>query len=183
VLQNGRERFGAGTRLLHWTMAAGLLATLPIGLWIANAPPSLALIPWFGVHKTIGITLLALVLLRLAWHRITPPPGPIPGGPPWADRLARATHRAFYVLLIAVPLAGWVGSSATGIDTVVFGRWTLPALAPASPAIEGAAFALHRAGAWTLMALIVLHVAGALLRTRRGDGTLARMVTGGPRGG
>ena len=178
MLRNEGGRIGAVTRLLHWTMAAGLLATIPIGLRIANGEPSLALIPWFGAHKTIGLALLALVLLRLAWHRITPPPGPLPGGPPWADRLARATHRAFYALLILVPLSGWIGSAATGLDTVVFGRWTVPAIAPASPALEAAAFAIHRALAYALAALILLHVAGALRRAAKGDGTLRRMIAG-----
>ena len=178
MLRNGPDRFGLPTRVLHWTMAAGILATLPIGLWIADAPPSLALIKWFGIHKTIGLSLLALILVRLAWHRASPPPPPIPGHPRWADRLARATHRTFYALLVLVPLAGWVASSATGLDTVVFGRWTVPSIAPASPAIEGAAFALHRAGAWLLGALVLLHVAGALRRATRGDGTLRRMITG-----
>jgi cytochrome b561 len=178
MLRNGADRIGLGTRVLHWAMAAGILATLPIGLWIANAQPSLAIIKWFGIHKTIGMTLLALVVLRLLWHRITPPPGPIPGGPAWADRLARRTHRAFYALLLVVPLSGWIGSSATGLDTVVFGRWTVPAIAPASPAIEGAAFAVHGAGAFLLAGLIVLHVAGAVKRAMGGDGTLRRMITG-----
>jgi cytochrome b561 len=178
MLRNGPDRIGLPTRLLHWTMAAGILATLPIGLWIADAPPSLALIKWFGIHKTIGLSLLALVLLRLAWHRASPPPGPIPGDAPWADRLARATHRALYVLLLLVPLAGWVGSSATGLDTVVFGRWTVPAIAPASPGIERAAFAIHAAAAYALAALAALHVAGALKRSFAGDGSLRRMITG-----
>lgn len=178
MLLNDRTRFGVVTRILHWAMAAGILATLPIGLWIANAPPSLALIPWFGVHKTIGLTLLTLLLLRLAWHRITPPPGPLPGGSPSADHLARATHRAFYILLILIPVSGWIGSSATGLDTVVFGNWTVPALAPASPAIETVAFALHGAGAAVLAALVLLHVAGAVKRSLAGDGTLRRIIAG-----
>jgi cytochrome b561 len=178
MLRNDAGRIGLATRALHWTMAAGVLATVPIGLWIANATPSLALIAWFGVHKTIGMSLLALVLLRLAWHRVSPPPGPLPGGPPWADRLARATHRAFYVLLLLVPLAGWVGGSASGLDTVVFGRWTVPAIAPASPDLEEAAFAVHRAAAYALAALVVLHVAGTLRRAAAGDGTLRRMIAG-----
>ena len=178
MLRNDGARIGVGTRLLHWTMAAGVIATIPMGLWIANAQPSLALIPWFGVHKTIGLTLLVLVLLRLAWHRVTPPPRPLPGGPPWTLRFARATHRAFYVLLVVVPLAGWLGSSATGLDTVVFGRWTVPAIAPASPEIERVAFLIHRAGAYALAALVLLHVAGALKRSIDGDGTLRRMIEG-----
>jgi cytochrome b561 len=183
MIRNTAHRIGLATRALHWITAAGVLATLPIGLWIANAEPSLALIKWFGIHKTIGITLLALVLARLLWHRLSPPPPPLPGSPRWADRLARATHRAFYVLLLLVPLSGWVGSSASGIDTVVFGRLTVPAIAPASPALETAAFRVHGLAALALAALVVLHVAGALKRAAAGDGTLRRMVTGTSRTG
>jgi cytochrome b561 len=178
MLRNDGGRIGLPTRVLHWTMAAGILATIPIGLWIANATPSLAIIKWYGVHKTIGLSLLALALLRLAWHRVSPPPGPLPGGPPWSDRLARATHRAFYVLLLLVPLAGWVASSASGLDTVVFGRWTVPDIAPAAPALEKLAFAVHRAAAYALALLVALHVAGALRRAAKGDGTLRRMIAG-----
>ena len=178
MLRNEEGRIGLATRALHWTMAAGILATFPIGFWIANAVPSLAIIKWFGIHKTIGITLLALALLRLAWHRVSPPPAPLPGSPPWADRLARATHRGIYVLLLLVPLAGWVASSASGLDTVVFGRWTVPAIAPAVPAVEEAAFAIHRAAAYALAFLVALHVAGALRRAAKGDGTLRRMIRG-----
>jgi cytochrome b561 len=178
MIRNSGDRFGLATRVLHWTMAAAILATLPIGLWIANAQPSLAIIKWFGIHKTIGMTILALAVIRIAWHRITPPPGPLPGGPAWADRVARTTHRAFYVLLLVIPLSGWIGSSASGLDTVVFGRWTVPAIAPASPGIETAAFAVHGAAAFLLAGLIVLHVAGAVKRALGGDGTLRRMMTG-----
>lgn len=178
MLRNDRTGIGLVTRLLHWTMAAGIFVTIPIGLRIANAAPSLALIPWFGVHKTLGVTLLALILLRLLWHRVSPPPPPLPGGPRWGHALALMTHRALYVLVVLVPLAGWIGSSASGIDTVIFDRWTLPAIAPASPGIEAAAFLVHRILAYTLAALVLLHVAGAALRASRGDGTLRRMITG-----
>jgi cytochrome b561 len=178
MLRNTSDRIGLPTRILHWITAAGVLATLPIGLWIANAQPSLALITWFGVHKTIGITLLVVVLVRIAWHRITPPPGPLPCGPAWAGRLARTTHRAFYALLLLVTLSGWTAGSASGLDTVVFGRWTIPAIAPVSPALESAAFLVHRVAAYSLAALILLHVAGAVRRAVAGDGTLRRMITG-----
>lgn len=178
MIGNDRARFGLVTRALHWIMAAGLLATLPLGLYIARMEPALSTIWLYGLHKTIGLTLLVLVVIRIQWHMFTPPPCPLPDPDRWAEPLARATHRALYLLLVVVPAAGWIASSASGIETVVFGRFTVPAIAPASPALEEAAFRVHRLGAWALGALVVLHMAGAARRTIRGDGTLRRMTLG-----
>ena len=81
--------------------------------------------------------------------------------------------------MLAVPLSGWAYGSATGIDTVIFGRITLPPVAPVSPDWEAALVILHRTLAWSLLGLVALHVAGALERAAvRRDGTLRRMLTG-----
>ena len=175
ALRNDAGGYGAVTRALHWIMAAGVLATLPLGLYIARMEPALSTIWLYGLHKTLGMTLLAFLVLRLLWHRASPPPAPLPG--PFAGT-ARVAHRALYALLIVVPLVGWVASSATGIDTVIFGRVTVPAIAPASPGLEKAAFAVHRVAAWLLGALVVLHAAAAVWHGARGDGTLRRMIRG-----
>lgn len=174
-LRNDAGGYGAVTRALHWLMAAGVIATLPLGLYVARMEPALSTIWLYGLHKTLGMTLLALVVLRLHWHMVSPPPAPLPGP---LSGIARGAHRALYALLIVVPLAGWVASSATGIDTVIFGRVTVPAIAPASPGLEKAAFAVHRVGAWLLGALVVLHAAAAVWHGLRGDGTLRRMIRG-----
>ena len=180
--RNGADRFGWVTRALHWGTALAVLAALPLGLWISDMEPSLAALRYFGWHKTLGITVLALILLRIVWHRVSPPPPPIPSGTVWQDRAATFVHRAFYLLLLAMPLSGWIASSATGIDTVVFGRWTLPRIAPVSEAWEEAGFEIHETIASLLVVLIVLHVAGAAHRALiHRDGTLRRMVTGQPR--
>jgi cytochrome b561 len=178
ALRNGPEGFGLVTRALHWLTAAGVLAMLGLGLTIARMEASLSNLWLFGLHKTIGLTLLALTLVRIAWHRASPPPPPIAAPRPWQTRLAVATHAGFYALLLVAPLAGWVASAASGLDVVVFGRWTLPKVAPTSPALEAAAFAVHRAATWTFGALVLLHIAGAAARAARGDGTLRRMLRG-----
>lgn len=178
MLANSPRAYGLLTRALHWAMAALILTALPLGTYIARMEPALSTLWLYGAHKTLGASILALAVLRIGWHRVSPPP-PLPASAaPRADAAARLTHRAFYLLLLAVPLAGWVASSATGIDTVIFGRWTLPAIAPSSPAIEEAAFTLHRLAAWALAALVALHVAGALLRAMKGEASLRRMIRG-----
>lgn len=171
--------FGRTTRALHWIMAAGILATLALGATIARMEPGLANLWLYGLHKTAGVSLLGLAVLRLAWHRLHPPPGPLPGPPPWQMALARATHRALYLLMLALPLSGWAYASATGLDVVVFGRYVLPPVAPVSAAWEDGLHLLHRTLAWSLLALVALHVAGALKRGLVArDGTLARMIRG-----
>ena len=181
--RNTSESFGWVTRVLHWVTAIAVLAALPLGMWISEMEVSLASLKYFGYHKTLGITVLGLIILRIIWHLINPPPQPPPQplshGVNWQDMLAKAVHRSFYVLLLAMPLSGWVASSATGIDTVVFNRWTLPSIAPASEAWENAGFAVHGVVGKLLLACVVLHIGGALYRALVSrDGTLQRMIRG-----
>ena len=177
--RNTSESFGSVTRVLHWVTAIAVLAALPLGVWISEMEVSLVSLKYFGYHKTLGITVLGLIVLRIIWHLINPPPQPLSHGVGWQDRLAKAVHRAFYVLLLAMPLSGWVASSATGIDTVVFNRWTLPSIAPASEAWEKAGFAVHGVVGKLLLACVVLHIGGALYRTLVSrDRTLQRMNRG-----
>lgn len=178
-MRNTEDAFGLVTRILHWVTTLAVLVALPVGVWISEMEVSLSALKYFGYHKTLGVTVLLLILLRVIWHMISPPPAPLAHGIAWQDRLARWVHRAFYVLLIAMPLSGWIASSATGIDTVVFSTWTLPRIAPVSETWESAGFAVHGVLGKLLMACVLLHIGGALYRTFvHRDGTLARMVRG-----
>ncbi len=171
--------FGRMTRMLHWIMAIGILGTFVLGAYVARMQVGLGNLWLFGLHKTIGISLLALALCRLGWHRLYPPPEPLPGPPPWQMRLARHTHRALYVLMLVVPLSGWAYASATGLDVLIFNRITVPGIAPVSEAWENGLLLVHRILTWTLIALVCLHVAGALKRSFVDrDGTLSRMIFG-----
>jgi cytochrome b561 len=175
VLANGSARFGLFTRVIHWVTAVLVIGMLGFGTYIARMEVDMSNFHLFGWHKTIGIVVLTLVIVRLVWHRLSPPPGPMETVPRWQLRLATFAHLALYLLLIAVPLTGWIASAATGIDVVIFGSWTLPRIAPVSEAWENGFFTAHGVLTKLLAALVVLHVAGAL---HRSDGTLRRMVFG-----
>ncbi len=177
ALTNGPAEFGLVTRLIHWTMMLIILGQLALGLRLDSMEPGLANLWLYGLHKTIGFLVLALTVLRIAWHIASPPPPPL--GPRtalfWA---ARAAHWAIYVLLIAIPFTGWLGSSATGIDVMFADRWTVPAPIEASEEAETFWFGLHDILTKLLAALLVLHILGALKRQAEGDGTLTRMLRG-----
>jgi cytochrome b561 len=115
-LANTPDSFGLVSRVIHWGLALGLIGALALGLWIEDMQPALSNLWLYGLHKSIGLIPLALVLLRIVWHRISPPPGPIgpEGGP--GQRLKRAAHLALYALRVSIPVSGYIASSATVID-------------------------------------------------------------------
>lgn len=176
--RNTSDSFGLVTRLLHWLMALAILIMLALGTRLQGLQPGLANLWLYGLHKSIGLSLLMLVLIRLVWHRISPPPAPIGDPSALSQRLARAGHILIYLLLIAIPLSGWVASSASGIDTMFFDTWVVPPIAPVSEAWESAGWAVHGALTKLLMALLLIHVGAALKRQMEGDGTLSRMWSG-----
>lgn len=175
ALRNTDRAFGAVSRLIHWLTAAGVIGMLLLGSYIARMEVGLSNLWLFGLHKSIGLVLLALLAVRLVWHRLSPPPPPLEDGIPWHGVLARWTHRTLYALLLLVPLTGWIASAASGLDVVLFETWTLPRIAPVSERWETAFFAAHGVLTKALGGLVVLHFLGAL---RRRDGTLRRMLTG-----
>lgn len=176
--RNTATRFGLVTRALHWGIAAMIVVQLPLGLRLSDMQPALANLWLFGLHKSLGLLIFALMTLRILWHIVSKPPEPLGGG--WQAQAAKAAHRAIYVLMVAIPLSGWAASSATGIDTVFFDRWTVPAIAPVSERYEAIGFAIHDIATKLLLALLALHIGAALKREMDGDGTLRRMIRGTP---
>ena len=179
ALRNTPETFGLITRVLHWGMAVLVIAMLGLGLRIADLQPGLANLWLYGLHKTLGFAILTLILIRLVWHLFSPPPRPL--GPPGPARIAaRVAHLLFYGLLVAIPLTGWAGSSATGLDVLIADRWIAPPIAEVSETGEAFWFQLHGILTKLLIGLIVIHMLAALKREMEGDGTLTRMLRGRP---
>ena len=178
VWRNSANGFGLTTRILHWSMMLLILGMLILGNKIADMQPNLSNLYLYGVHKTFGFLVLALTLIRVIWHRISPPPPPVGDAKSWQNRLARLVHVLIYVCLIAVPLSGWIASSATGLDVLLFETIPLPAIAPVSEAWENTGFLAHGLLTKALMALLGAHILGAMLRGVKQDGTIARMING-----
>ena len=176
VLRNGPDEFGLISRLFHWGMALLLISLLALGLRIAAMEPSLSTLWLYGLHKTLGLTALALVLLRVIWHLISPPPGPQATG--WMRLFIKAWHWTLYALMIATPIAGWAGSSASGIDTLYAETFVIPPLVEPNESSEFVWFILHEILAKTLLGMVIVHMLAALKREMDGDGTLTRMLRG-----
>ena len=161
---------------LHWVLGFALLGLLAFGVYMTSLPFSPARLKLFNWHKWAGIVVLALSLVRLAWRLTHRPPADLPM-PAWQRRAAHTAHGLLYLLFLAVPLAGWAYSSAAGFPVVLFGLWPLPDFVPADRALAEAIKPLHAALAWTLLAVIVLHVAGAIKhQVIDRDGLLRRML-------
>ncbi|MBI4754836.1 MAG: cytochrome b [Betaproteobacteria bacterium] len=162
---------------LHWVVALIVFGSFPLGLYMVDLPLS----PWklklYSWHKWAGVTVFMLALVRLAWRTAHPAPPPAAGVPAWQRRAASATHVLLYLLLLVIPLTGWLMSSAKGFQTVYFGIVPLPDLLPKDKALGDALALVHRSLNYLLATLVVVHMGAALkhhLVDR--DETLARML-------
>jgi cytochrome b561 len=180
------RRYGRVAMALHWLIAASILSLLALGAIMTDLPRGPEKFQLYQIHKSLGITVLALSVLRLGW-RLGHPPPPLPGTlAGWERRAARGAHVAFYVLMIGLPVSGWmmVSASPWNIPTQPWGLFTLPHLPwfatyPDKEALEGVMKAVHETAAWLMAGLILLHVAAALrhhLWLR--DTVLLRMLPG-----
>lgn len=149
-------------KVLHWLMALLLFGLLALGLYMHELPLSPEKLQLYSWHKWAGVTAFLLVLVRLGWRLAHRPPAPPEGGSRAARLAARAAHAALYVLMLAMPVSGWLMSSAKGVPTVWFGLLPLPDLLAKNPPLGERLAELHAALAVSLMALVALHVAAAL---------------------
>jgi len=181
------RRYSAGAVVLHWIIAALILANLGVG-WRMVFLKGLGQFDLFQLHKSIGITVLLLSFARLGWRLVIPPPALPEGMRPLDRLLARAVHWAFYGIMIGMPLTGWiiVSVSPLNIPTLLWHAVPWPHLPwlhelPMTDrkAVGTVTGSVHMYLAVSLIALIVLHVGAALKHQWIDrDGLLGRMVPG-----
>ncbi|QID17496.1 cytochrome b [Nitrogeniibacter mangrovi] len=170
------NRYGAGAIALHWIHAVIVLGLIGWGIWMADLPKGPERGWAFGIHKSFGLIAIALILVRIAWRAGHPPPLHT-GLSALEEKLAKAGHRLLYVLLVLVPAAGFTSVSFTKYPLKFFG---IPLPKPGYPdeTLNAIFSETHEILAWTLLAVIVIHVAAAIRHGVRGDGTLRRMLPG-----
>jgi cytochrome b561 len=153
-------RYTTVARALHWIIAILILGNLFFGFAHDALPKDWAVMP---VHKSIGLTVLALTLVRIAW-RLTHPAPPLPTAmPAWEKGAAHATHLVFYALMLILPLSGWIMSSAGTRPLNWFFLFDVPKFAVGKEdAIVGLSRGAHELLPWLWVALIILHIGAAL---------------------
>ena len=147
---------------LHWLIALLILGLLGLGFYMHDLPLSPQKLQLYAWHKWAGVTVFLLVILRLAW-RVTHQPPPLPAGMPrWQQWAAHTTHVLLYLLMLAIPLSGWLMSSAKGFQTVWFGVLPLPDLLAKDKVLGDLLATLHMSLNLLLVALLVAHVGASL---------------------
>ncbi len=175
--RNTAETYGLAARLLHGVVALVVIGLIGVGLYMSRLDPSPAAFKIYALHKAVGITVLALVALRLVWRFSNIHPLALPTHKKWEKLLASLIHWFFYTALILMPLSGWIMSSAKGFSVSVFGLFTLPDLVKPSEDLARFAADFHEILAYILIGAIGLHLAGALKHhIIDRDDTLRRMI-------
>ncbi|MEL1263612.1 cytochrome b [Pseudoxanthomonas putridarboris] len=179
TLKNTDERWGAISQLFHWVIVALILVMAYLGLTMGDLPNGPRKINVYALHKSIGLTILALVVLRVAWRLYAGAPAAVPGTPTWQQRIASVTHVLLYALLLAIPLSGWVLNSSAGYPLQWFKLFNLPAIAGRSDRVHELAEDAHELLFWILVALVLAHAAAAFYHHLfQNDDTLRRMLPG-----
>lgn len=165
-LKNTRTEYGAVTKTFHWTIAVIVLILLPLGIFMGDMPMGLAKLQAVNLHKSLGMTVLLLVIARICWHIYSNRPDEVETIKPWERIGAKIMHYSLYVLLLAQPLTGWIFSSAKGRAVNVFGLFTLPNLV-GTDKVTGKTYGhtfneLHSVLGWIILILVCLHIAAAL---------------------
>ena len=178
ILRNTADRWGPVSQALHWTVVVLILAIALLGLAMDEVPRTPS---WFWVwtaHKSLGLTVLALAVVRLGWRLVAGAPAPVPGTPRWQHGVASVTHWALYALIFAMPLSGWIMDSANGLRPLhFFGGPVVPKLVAPDEAIADAAHDAHETLFLVLVVLVAAHAGAALWHhfVQR-DATLLRML-------
>lgn len=160
-LTNSKNDYGSIAILLHWLMAFLVIGLIILGLYMEDMPISLQKVRFYGWHKEYGILALGLVTIRIFWRWINILPN-LDLLPRWESYIARLVHRLFFILLFAMPLSGWMLSSAAGLPVSFFGLFVLPNLVAPDEHLRIFMGDVHEVLGYALIALICLHVLAAL---------------------
>lgn len=162
---------------LHWLIALLIFAGWGLGYYMNDLPASPAKLKYFNWHKWIGVTVFILAVLRSAWLVSHPwPPWPS-GVPAWQMRAARLSHFLLYLLMLVIPVSGWLMSSARGFQTVYLGLVPLPDLLPKNKVFGDLLEEVHRVLAYGLAGLVAIHIAAVFKHQFVDrDNLLARMI-------
>ena len=184
ALNNSSSEYGLLSKALHWAMALIIITLLGVGIYMADLPTDTEeqkqyAYQFFGLHKSFGVVALVLIVLRLVWLRVSPAPT-LPAVFERKERIiTKAVQGLLYLLMILVPVSGYLMSNAGGYPINFFGIAELPALIGKSKEIGGIAHEAHGIMGFAIIGLIVLHVAGAVkhrLKDKNGESDILKRM-------
>ncbi len=171
------DRYGGVAIAFHWLLAIMITASFAVGLYMVSLTMSPTRIKLYNWHKWAGMTIFTLAALRLYWRLTHPAPALPSSMPRWQALAAHATHIALYVLFFAVPLTGWIYSSAAGFPIVWFGLIPLPDLVGKDRELAEFLKPFHWMTAYALASLVVLHILAVVKHlVMDDDNLLGRML-------
>lgn len=147
---------------LHWLIALTIIGSFALGFYMADLPISPQKLKFYSWHKWAGVTIFLFVVLRLGWRLAHRPPELPAAMPAWQRSVAAATHVLLYLLMVAVPLSGWLMSSAKGFQTVWFGVLPLPDLLTKNAELGDLLQQMHKLLNYSMAALVFAHLGAAL---------------------
>ncbi len=164
---------------LHWMMALMIFGLIPLGMYMHELPLSPEKLQLYSWHKWIGVTVFVLLLVRVSW-RLTHQPPALPEQMSKIQKTAsHAGHIALYLLMLAIPLSGWLMSSAKGYQTVWFGVLPIPDLLSKDKELGETLAEVHESLSWVMVTILIVHVAAALKHHFIDkDDVLTRMIPG-----
>lgn len=171
------NHYPSTSKLLHWLVAACVLTTVPVAIAMGRAHQGPTQDFLYNFHKSLGILIFVLMVLRLINRIVAGAPAPEPTIEPWQRALSSAVHGSIYVLLLAMPVVGYIANSAFGAPTPFFGLFNLPPIVGKNEALSDQLFAGHRLAGFLLVILVAMHIGAALFHHfLRGDNVLRRML-------
>jgi cytochrome b561 len=171
-----KARYTRTAQALHWLTAVLIFATLPIGMIMTDLDPGSAQNRLYETHKGIGVALAVIILVRLAWRLLHRPPPLAAVIPLWEARLAQTVHALLYVSLLVMVASGYTLTVAGGFPIAVLDQFGVPPLLAEDKPFGEAAETVHKVTKYVLLALLTLHIAGAVRHMLKGDGVIRRML-------
>ena len=162
TMSNTANRYGLVAQFLHWAVVVGIVLQY-VWIWrIENTDSIRAEFNLITTHKSIGMTVLGLVLIRLAWRAMVKPPAPPPGMRKWEINAANLTHILLYLMILLMPLTGWMYTSAAGFGAEFWGLLDIPDFVPTGERLEQFMQRAHALLGIALPVIVAVHVFAAL---------------------
>jgi cytochrome b561 len=171
------ESYSGFAKFLHWVIAISVLVMIPVAVAMLNLEPGNLQNVLYTVHRSLGVLVLALMIVRIFYRFIHGAPAPEPTLDPFQRIASHLVHMALYVLVTAQALIGWIATSAYGAPISFFGLFTVPALVEKDQTLATPLFTAHLVLAFAIAGLLLLHIGAALYHYFiRKDGVLQRML-------